>query len=398
MNIRLNLYAVVLLFAFVQGVFYSILFIRRGVSEERVSDFWMAGLVFSLCIFNLGWMLGFMGIHLLGEQLWFFPQRVGLLFGPVVYYYLRTQINAEYQFTRRDFRHFIPYSIYFIYHLSIFLTGKSSVDGWVTHIHGRFHIGDIESIVEVVSSCVYFFLSLRLYKRYQKWLPKERSDVEGIKFDWYKRFLWAVAIGIFSALLFYILGAYIQLSFQEIWIQRAIVGVIICYIAFAGYDQLQPRYLVFNDQQSTTNESAILPLIKIATSDQQPTTNELAVSSNTKIEKEELEKWKIRIDEAMTKEQLFLNPELTLSELSERLKSHNSLVSYIINTAFEKNFNDFVNAYRVESFRGKINDPKLKHLTLLAIAFDCGFNSKSTFNRAIKKETGGTPKALMIND
>jgi AraC-like DNA-binding protein len=69
-------------------------------------------------------------------------------------------------------------------------------------------------------------------------------------------------------------------------------------------------------------------------------------------------------------------------------------LSYVINTGFQKNFNDFVNAYRVADFQKKVNDPKLSHYTLLALAYECGFNSKSTFNRAVKKATGQLPSTF----
>ena len=73
------------------------------------------------------------------------------------------------------------------------------------------------------------------------------------------------------------------------------------------------------------------------------------------------------------------------------------LLSAVINSGFSKNFNDFVNEFRVNVFKEKIKDPKLQHLTLLAIAFDCGFNSKATFNRSFKKATGLSPKEWLQN-
>ena len=97
----------------------------------------------------------------------------------------------------------------------------------------------------------------------------------------------------------------------------------------------------------------------------------------------------------MQTEKLYLNPELTLSTLSEQLNTHNSLLSNVINTGFQKNFNDFVNAFRVADFQEKVKDPTLSHYTLLALAYECGFNSKSTFNRAVKKATGELPSALV---
>jgi AraC-like DNA-binding protein len=383
MDIRLNIYAIVLLFAFTQGLFYIFLFIKRGIQEERKSDFWMAALIAALCIFNLGWMLGFMGIYVLGQELWFFPHDVGLVIGPIIYYYLKTQINTDFQFTKQDFKHFIPYCIYFIYHLALFLMGKNMVDWWANKVHNPLHIGDIESYVSIISACVYMVASWRLYQKYLVWLPIERSDTEGVRFDWYRHFLWAIVLAVVSALVFFVLGFWVELSYWDIWIQRVIVAAVIYYISFAGYVQAQPRHLVFEEKKEDNPPITDLAVVE----------NEVKIEP--KIDIQELEKWKTKIENIMQKDKLFLNSELTLSELSDKLNSHNSLISNVINTAFQKNFNDFVNEFRVNVFKEKINDPKLKHLTLLAIAFDCGFNSKSTFNRAVKKVTGQMPSEFL---
>ncbi len=387
MNIRLNIYAIVLLFAFVQGLIYIFLFIKRGIQEERKSDFWMSALIAALCIFNLSWMLGFMGIYILGQELWFFPHDIGLVIGPIIYYYLKTQINTDFQFTKQDFKHFIPYCVYFMYHLSLFLMGKNMVDWWANKVHNPLHIGDIETYISIISACVYMVASWRLYQKYLTWLPIERSDTEGVRFEWYRNFLWAIVLAVVSALVFFIIGFWTQLSFWDIWIQRAIVAAVIYYISFAGYVQAQPRHLVFDEKKEGSE-----PFISLAVVENEGKT---VPKTEPKLDFQELEKWKTKIENAMQHDKLFLNSELTLSELSDTLNSHNSLISNVINTAFQKNFNDFVNEFRVNIFKEKINDPKLKHLTLLAIAFDCGFNSKSTFNRAVKKATGQMPSEFL---
>ncbi|HRG21146.1 MAG TPA: helix-turn-helix domain-containing protein [Saprospiraceae bacterium] len=65
------------------------------------------------------------------------------------------------------------------------------------------------------------------------------------------------------------------------------------------------------------------------------------------------------------------------------------------NQDLDKNFNDFVNQYRIDEFLRKIKDPQNSHLTLLAVALDSGFNSKSTFNRAFKKMMGTSPREFL---
>jgi AraC-like DNA-binding protein len=106
---------------------------------------------------------------------------------------------------------------------------------------------------------------------------------------------------------------------------------------------------------------------------------------------EEISAWKNKVLKFFDTEKPYLNPELTLSDLSDTLKTNTSVLSQVINSGFNKNFNDFVNEYRLEAFKQKIQSGDYQHLTLLAIAFECGFNSKTTFNRAFKKATGLMP-------
>ena len=77
--------------------------------------------------------------------------------------------------------------------------------------------------------------------------------------------------------------------------------------------------------------------------------------------------------------------------MAAKLGVHPNYLSQVINQRENKNFYDFVNTYRVAEFKRLISMPRNQHLTLLSVAFDCGFNSKSSFNRYFKKATGQTP-------
>lgn len=381
MDFQVNVYAFVLLFAFLQGLFYVYQFSKRGFSEERVSDFWLAGLILALCIAILPSMLGFMGIHILGQDWWFFPQDTGLIIGPLVYFYLKSQTNVQFKFQTRDYWHFSPYIIYFFYHLLIFLSGKERVGWWVQRVHDPLYIGMWERIAENVSLLVYTILSLRLYRRYRRWLPTERSDTEAMLLNWYKNFLALIVLGVVSAQVLYVLGFFVSISYWDDWILRAIVAFNICYISFNGYLQPQPHQLIFDTNIPMESNFGSANL-------------ETAIKKTEKPDPVELEIWCKKVEVVVQTEKLYLNPELTLSDLSAKLNSNNSWVSYVINAGFQKNFNDFVNAYRVVAFQEKVKDPKLSHYTLLALAFECGFNSKSTFNRAVKKATGQLPSTF----
>jgi AraC-like DNA-binding protein len=92
----------------------------------------------------------------------------------------------------------------------------------------------------------------------------------------------------------------------------------------------------------------------------------------------------------------YLNPELTLSVLAIETDMSSHLLSQVINEQFGLNFFDFINGYRVEECKTRMVDPRFSHLSLLGIALECGFNSKSAFNRIFKKVTGLTPTQYKV--
>lgn len=94
-------------------------------------------------------------------------------------------------------------------------------------------------------------------------------------------------------------------------------------------------------------------------------------------------------------EKIFLNPELTLRTLAEKLEISANQLSWLLNDGLGKNFNEFINHYRVEEFKRVAKLPESSHLTIMAIAYDCGFNSKTVFNTYFKKETGLTPNQFV---
>jgi len=99
----------------------------------------------------------------------------------------------------------------------------------------------------------------------------------------------------------------------------------------------------------------------------------------------------------MENEKPFLNPDLNLTELSKMLKIPAPTLSDTINSGFEKNFNDFINSYRVQAVKNMLQEGKQEQLSLLGIAYECGFNSKATFNRVFKKLTDTSPSQYLAS-
>ena len=91
----------------------------------------------------------------------------------------------------------------------------------------------------------------------------------------------------------------------------------------------------------------------------------------------------------------YLNPDLSLRNLAVGIDIHPNKLSWLLNTAIGKNFNEFINHYRIETFKSIAKNPANAHLTIEGLAYESGFNSKTVFNTYFKKETGLTPKQFL---
>ncbi|WP_452225004.1 helix-turn-helix domain-containing protein [Lacinutrix chionoecetis] len=116
--------------------------------------------------------------------------------------------------------------------------------------------------------------------------------------------------------------------------------------------------------------------------------NEKYSSSN--LNTEELSIYVKKLNHLMTTERLYLNPELTLTMLSKRMKITSKTLSQIINQAYHCNYSQYIANFRVEAAKSMLSSSKFKHYKIAAIAYDSGFNSLSSFNSTFKKLTNTT--------
>jgi AraC-like DNA-binding protein len=166
----------------------------------------------------------------------------------------------------------------------------------------------------------------------------------------------------------------------------AVVGLQASYAVAAGPNRYQPpaneRLLPLLASPAYSEPSGLLPA-PVGTVDAPVA---LAAEPTP-----DLLRWRDRLVQLMDQEQPWREPDLTLHELAQRLGAHPALLSRVLNTGCGQNFNDFVNTYRTQEAQRKLADPRFAHYSLLGVALESGFNSKSTFNRVFKKLTGQAP-------
>jgi AraC-like DNA-binding protein len=99
--------------------------------------------------------------------------------------------------------------------------------------------------------------------------------------------------------------------------------------------------------------------------------------------------------ETLEREELYLKPDITISEVSKILKTNTKYLSQVINNIGQRNFLQFINEYRIEHYKRILSREKLEHLTLFGLALQSGFKNKSTFYKVFKEVTGITPREYL---
>jgi len=118
-----------------------------------------------------------------------------------------------------------------------------------------------------------------------------------------------------------------------------------------------------------------------------------ATTNLPRLSAQELEHCLYQLNRLMVEEQIFTDPALSLRLLAEKIDLHPNKLSWVINEHIGKNFNEYINAFRLEVFKKKAVSPNNRHVTLLGLAYESGFNSKTVFNSFFKKKEGMTPRS-----
>lgn len=395
MPFNFHFYSVLLLIGFLQGIVYSILLFSRGFKEDKLSDKLLATLLVLISLHIAQYMLGFAGWYnnengvALGGYatfMFYFPFHNILWMGPLFYFYFRSLTNDDFAFNKKDAWHFLPGVIYCSIILFTFIVDIGYTK-WFSQAELPFHFGtqgawsdyrqdvidNVFTRINTISFVIYLVLTFRIYKQYRQYLNDNYSDTEAIQFNWIRNILYLVIAGFIFEFLVDISSYFITYEgYKGKWNAYFGYAIMLYVISILGYNRMGK------------------PVQKL---DFVP--NNSPEVDKTVSETPEMDKYRTRLLALMTDQELYLQTDLTLKETALQLKTNASILSKVINSGFNQNFNDFVNSFRVEAVKKKIKSPDTKHLTLTAIAYECGFNSKATFNRAFKKFTKMSPREFM---
>ena len=365
---HINLYDLAFLGAIFIGLTFALLLWFTKTVNRSANRFLALALVTMIL-----WMIRILAIDLELETYlphWdWLPMQFLLALGPLMYLYVLKITGPQYKFGLKDLAHFVP--VLFeqgIFGLEIRESANTGAPTYLTYTFQQ--LNPVLQLLIFISILSYLYKSHKVIQNFYRQLQPVLMDRPLVEFRWLRRLLSATAL------------------LWVLWIVYAAVD----YFGYRNQSGIQvyyPFYIFFVVIIIWTAAAAFL---KPQAASMAQTT--ALYRSPVPVELKAKGAW---LKRAMEVKQYYQEPELSLSSLAGRLNMPPHELSRVINTALKKNFNDFINEYRVIDAARKMQDPAYDHITLLGIAFESGFNSKTSFNRIFKQMTGKSPTEYKIH-
>jgi AraC-like DNA-binding protein len=288
---------------------------------------------------------------------------------PFFYLYLKSISTPKFKFTLLNYLHFLLPAFLQVLTLFVYFTlpiEKGAIAAWTKKPFGHF----FNSITNLLFPYMFIYLLAcwHLLYKHQKTIFQLAADADRRSLSWMRTFLAAITIlfafYVFTAVSGYFLNTVIDPIFY------------LLLMVFLGFHALQQPFVYMNLENIENNFIDTLPETNI---------------SPTKEPDRRLLAEKVKMLLFFEHNKPYLDNKLTLPKLAGQLGISHHLLSETINTIFKENFFQFINRHRVEYAAQLLLNKKYAHLTIEAIGYEAGFNSKTTFNNTFKKLKGLSP-------
>ncbi|MDB4293350.1 AraC family transcriptional regulator [Maribacter sp.] len=297
-------------------------------------------------------------------------EGVLLLMGPLIYLYIRSLGTNKKIGFKNSWYYFIPYMLYFstlTVPVLVSAFQKRYIFDYLVMVNEYYFIRDF---AELAFIGIYLLLALRWFNQIKSNLKNLFSIIEYKNIKWLGAFL----IGLLVLVLVNIMVLFFEtVDGGSTYLDFITVLSFLLFISYLGYFGMNQSQ-VFVPDYLMENSSADKSMKKRS-----------YISESEVLEVEEKLKSIFEVDK------LYLDDSLTLHKLSISLHTSDKKLSFYLNHHLKVTFYDFVNKYRIQEFKSILQNETKADLSLLGIAYECGFKSKSSFNRVFKKETGLSP-------
>ena len=370
---HVDIWSIAILIILFQGVFLLSVLLFSPTKRTKKSNLYLFGVILVL-IWYLTEFLMVRQTFDIGLAI-FYGTRYGswFLLGPLTFFYFKSITDIHWKFEGKTLLHFLPFVIFvmIIPLISEDIINKRQVDYGMLSVfdHRKKIISPIQYVYSVVfigqfiHLGIYLFKNLSVIKNYERGLKSEYAAIDHT-IRWAKVF----NVVLLSILLFSILFLYMLLVTD---IYRRYLDYF--YVLPTGILFYLISYYLMNADWKSTDQK-----------------NGKYVTSSLKTEN--IEGYIKKLNHLMDEKKIYLNNEIRLHDIAQMTGVSSHHISQIINEQFGSSFFDFINKRRVEEAKKLIMDnPKY---TLLQIAFDAGFNNKTSFVNAFKKFENKTPSAF----
>ena len=364
MSPYIKILSVINCIAAVHGIILS--FILRAKKRNHEANRILALLVFLFSIGMAGPIFVSYRLYLYIPFLAPFFSSLPFIFGPLFYLYIKSLTHHRLLFSKTDLWHGLPLVITFLYYSSVYFMPKAEQMVFLEKIYFQQSISSYLSIaLSLAQTFIYMVLCLRLLQSHTRKIKESFSDLERINLSWIRHL---VFMFVFTWLIVLILQAFLPEPLIEEKLDDAITYFLIALIIFTiGYRGLsQPEIFAEKTGKEKKYEKTGLSSQKGKSIGQQ-------------------------LLKMMEEKRPFLDPGLTLSQVAEIMGVPPHQLSQVINERMEQNFYQFVNSYRLEEAKRRLDHPDTGDDKLIKIAFDSGFNSLPTFNRVFRDLIGESP-------
>ena len=363
----------VFLLGALHGVVLSVLLATKKMNKLSNRILGSLMLVFSLDL-AMAW---FMGSGFVSEYPFFigldFP--ITMLYGPLLFLYTETLVRGGYHLNKKELVHFLPFTLLLMFTVPFYLL---SPDDKIARVgtHGGLDYGpDFITHLKVGFNIAYIPFILRQLSRFQRNAKDSYSTIEKRNLDWLRTFIFAfLALAIVSVVIHFLSSL---AGSQDKYSDFMLLAVTL-FVYSIGYMGLRQAEFFAHHQPHNSPHKM----------ESTPSPDRYSKSGLSEERGVELMQ---QLEDLMIAEKPFTNNELSLRDLSEMMGVSRHNLTEIINRFAGKNFYDFVNSYRVEEVKHRLQAPESVTLTILALGMEAGFNSKSSFNSVFKKHTGMTP-------
>jgi AraC-like DNA-binding protein len=294
--------------------------------------------------------------------------------GPALYFYIKITVDPDLHFKKFDIIHLVPVTLNLIINSPFYFSSTAYqvqfLTDWLdtSFVRPEFFWDLFSRLMFVGFFCFYIIISVRFHREFRKNIL-ESSTFGEIYLSWIRIFTYALSLSLL------------------VWIACAFFIAVGYHLRYFLYSMnLIISFLVFFCILRILMRPEILYMARPVKSGKKYQASYLT--------KENADLYFEKIKCMMEQEQDYLDPDLDLAQLSEKLSISKNYLSQIINDKTGKTFNDFINCYRIEKIKKLLQDPNRKEETILMLAFTVGFNSKTPFYNAFKKLTGESPIAF----